>query len=149
MSSGGVGNHVSLPTSLLLRFSEQPVRSGRRVSISRSSFAYVFSFRLLLLNSQNAFANITESGSSMASSLALSDGRGGTSTGTAVILILTEPPPGDFDGDFQSGPEDVVPFAEAFGMVAGEGNFDPAFDVNGNGVVDFFDFLALLELWAP
>lgn len=77
----------------------------------------------------------------------VSDGRGGVATGIAVIQILTEPPPGDFDGDFQSGPEDVMPFAEAFGAVAGGNGFNAAFDLNGNGVVDYFDFLELVALW--
>jgi hypothetical protein len=78
----------------------------------------------------------------------LSDGRGGLATGTAIVLILTEPPPGDLDGDFQAGPEDVVPFVGAFGATAGDGGFNEAFDLNGNGVVDFFDFLSLVELWS-
>jgi len=74
--------------------------------------------------------------------------RGGA-MGTVVILILEESPPEDFDGNFRSAPEDVVPFSEAFGAVSGGKGFNEAFDLNRNGVVDFYDFLQLIELWGP
>jgi len=62
-------------------------------------------------------------------------------------LYYRKPSQSDFDGDFQSGPEDVLPFAAVFGAVSGGSGFDPTYDANGNGVVDFFDFLTMLELW--
>ena len=62
-------------------------------------------------------------------------------------MILVEPPAGDFDGDFQSGPEDVIPFVGAFGAISGADGFNADFDTNSDGVVDFLDFLILVELW--
>ena len=49
----------------------------------------------------------------------VSDGLGGKATGTLVVMVLEAPPPGDLDGDFSSGPEDVLPFAAGFGTVEG------------------------------
>jgi hypothetical protein len=78
----------------------------------------------------------------------VSDGLGGKATGTLVVMILEAPPPGDLDGDFSSAPEDVLPFAAGFGAVKGGEAFNPAFDLDGNGSVDFTDFLMMLELWS-
>ena len=76
--------------------------------------------------------------------LSVVDPSGASDSGHLIITVLIDRP-GDFDRNGEVNLNDFFLFGVAWGSEAGEENYDLIFDVDGDGLVGFFDFLA----WVP
>ena len=76
--------------------------------------------------------------------LSVSDPFGATATGSLVINVILGRP-GDFDRNGVINLNDFFLFGVAWGSQVGDEHYGEAFDLDGDGEVDFFDFL----IWIP
>ena len=65
--------------------------------------------------------------------------------GLSVAISGRPALPGDFDGTGVVNFDDFFLFADNFGLMEGDVDFDPLFDLSGNAVVDFDDFFVLAD----
>jgi hypothetical protein len=73
-------------------------------------------------------------------SVHVGSGDSAQATGHECVLAL------DFNGDGLLDVQDVEVFKAAFGSSAGDANYDPRADVNGDGTVDLWDVVAAAQM---
>ncbi|MEC8646617.1 MAG: DNRLRE domain-containing protein [Candidatus Latescibacterota bacterium] len=93
--------------------------------------------------------SLTDSAGSTSILLAVSDGRGGTTSLEFSLYQQITPPqpdlPGDFNGDRVVDFTDFFAFTDVFGTRIGDLQWDPTYDIDGDGDVDFDDFFVFAE----
>ena len=100
-------------------------------------------------NDSLLITSLTDSAGSASILLAVSDGRGGTTSLEFSLYQQITPPqpelPGDFNGDQVVNFDDFFAFTDVFGTRIGDLQWEPTYDMDGDGDVDFDDFFVFAE----
>ena len=100
-------------------------------------------------NDSLLITSLTDSAGSTSILLAVSDGRGGTTSLEFSLYQQITPPqpklPGDFNGDRVVNFDDFFAFTDVFGTRIGDLQWEPTYDMDGDGDVDFDDFFVFAE----